>query len=464
MNTLTERLHRRSVLRSMAGGFGSLALAAVATGEALAEDAAGPLAPKQTHFAPRARRVIMLTMTGAPSHVDTFDHKPALAKSGGTGRGRKLMPSPFGFRRRGEGGLWVSDLLPNIAGQADELCLLRGMHTDQPNHKEAQQTAHTGTAQFVRPSLGSWTVYGLGTRNTDLPGYVALGPAKGPNFGSGFLPSVYQATGVSVPGGGSRPGGMARPRGGAAAEAVPDIANPVLPPSAQRRQLDFLQKLNRGKLARDGRQPRVRALMESYELAFRMQSSMPELVDLSKETAATQALYGVGREPTDGFGRQCLMARRMVEAGVRFVELTHGDWDHHNDIESGLRSQCAEIDKPVAGLLADLKQRDLLKDTLVVWAGEFGRTPHAENGTGRGHNNKGYTTFLAGGGVKGGFAHGATDELGYEAVEGRLHTHDWHATILHLLGLDHERLTYRHAGRNFRLTDVAGKVAEDILA
>ena len=257
--------------------------------------------------------------------------------------------------------------------------------------------------------------------------------------------------------------GRGRQAGGPTS-AVPNIKNPAISQATQRAQLDFLQQLNRGKIAREGRQPQVEGIIQSYELAYRMQSTMPELVDLSGETEATKAMYGIGDGPGSAFGTQCLMARRMVEAGVRFIELTNGSWDHHNNIQEELPNQCAQVDQPIAGLLADLKQRDLLKDTLVIWAGEFGRTPHGENGSGRGHNNKGYTTFMAGGGVKGGFSYGATDEYGYEAVEGRVHTHDWHATILHLLGLDHERLTYQYAGRPFRLTNVAGKVAKDILA
>lgn len=464
-------LNRRGALRTMAGGFGSLALAAMATGEALADAGVGPLDPKQTHFPATAKRVIMLTMTGAPSHVDTFDYKPALQKAGDkSGQGNrpsKLMPSPWRFKQHGRSGLWISSLLPEISKHADDLCLLRGMHTDQPNHAMAQQAAHTGSSQFVRPSLGAWSVYGLGTENTDLPGYVALGKAKGPNFGSSFLPAVYQATGVSTgvperrPGGG---GGMRRPTGDSDTSAVPNIANPFVDEQTQRRQIDFLQELNRNKLARDKQQTQVEGMIQSYELAFRMQSTMPELVDLSNESAATKALYGIDGGPSAGFGTQCLMARRMVEAGVRFVELSNGNWDHHNDLKGGMETQCAQIDRPVAGLLTDLKRRNLLDDTLVIWAGEFGRTPHGENGSGRGHNNKGYTTFMAGGGVKPGFSYGATDEYGYEAVEGRMHTHDWHATILHLLGLDHERLTYQYAGRPFRLTNVAGKVAKGIIA
>lgn len=466
---MTNFISRRSAISTLAGGFGSLAFAAMATNQALAEDPANPLAAKLTHFAPRAKRVIMLSMTGAPSHVDTFDYKPKLQKDGGkegsSGRASKLMASPWDFSQHGDSGLWISSLLPNISKHADDLCLLRGMHTDQPNHAGAQQAAHTGTAQFIRPSLGAWSIYGLGTENTDLPGYVALGEAKGPSFGAAFLPAVYQATSVKTGAGRRRGGGMVRPQAAVdPSSAVPNIKNPLLDLRTQRAQLDFLQQLNRNTLARERNQPQVEGLIQSYELAFRMQSTMPELVDLSGETEATKAMYGIDEGSASGFGTQCLMARRMVEAGVRFIELSNGTWDHHNNLQDGMETQCSQIDKPIAGLLADLKQRDLLKDTLVVWAGEFGRTPHGENGSGRGHNNKGYTTWMAGGGVKGGFSYGATDEYGYEAVDGRMHTHDWHATVLHLLGLDHEKLTFQHAGRPFRLTNVAGKVAKDILA
>ena len=486
-STTSKHLNRRAAMRTLSGGFGSIALAAMATGETLAETAVGPLDAKQTHFAARAKRVIMLTMNGAPSHVDTFDYKPALQKAGDkNGRGdrpSRLMPSPWKFDRHGDSGLWVSELLPELSRHADRLCMLHGMHTDQPNHAMAQQAAHTGTSQFVRPSLGAWSVYGLGTENVDLPGYVALGEAKGPNFGSSFLPTVYGATGVSTGAASGRPGskrpelkrpgskrpgpkqtgvGGDQPRGGTS--AVPNITNPIVDKATQRRQIDFLQTLNRQKMARDRDDSQIDGLIQSYELAFRMQDTMPALVDLSGETAATKALYGIDQGPSSAFGTQCLMARRMVESGVRFVELNHGNWDHHNDLKNGMESRCAEIDRPIAGLLTDLAQRDLLRDTLVIWAGEFGRTPHGENGDGRGHNNKGYTTFMAGGGVKPGYQYGATDPYGYEAVEGRMHTHDWHATILHLLGLDHQRLTYPHAGRPFRLTNVAGKVARDILA
>jgi len=456
-------LTRREALRYTTSGLGSIAFAALATEQARAAAAVNPLAQKQPHFAARAKQVIFLSMGGAPSHVDTFDYKPRLiADNGKPGKyGPNLLGSPWKFRQHGQGGLWISSLFPNVSRHADEMCLLRGMHCDQPNHSQAAMQTHTGSFQFVRPSMGAWTLYGLGSENADLPGFCVLGDTRtAVNFGSAFLPAVYQGTKV---GGGSGGGGRRR-FGGGAQEVFPNIKNPLLDSKAQRAQLDLVQQLNRNKLARDRHQPQVEGVIQSFELAFRMQTTMPKLLDVSQETDATKAMYGIGEGDTDEFGRQCLMARRMVESGVRFIELTNGGWDHHRDLRASMVESCGKIDKPIAGLLTDLKRRGLLKDTLVIWAGEFGRTPHAQGGDGRDHNNKGYTTWMAGGGVKGGFSYGATDEHGYEAVAGRTHIHDWHATILHLLGLNHEKLTYRHAGRDFRLTDVHGVVAKEILA
>ena len=399
--------------------------------------------------------------------MDTFDYKPQLIKADGQSGGRtgRMMAPGWAFQQRGRSGLWISDLFPNVSRHADELCLIRGMHSDQPNHPTAERAAHTGSAQFVRPSLGAWSVYGLGTENTDLPGFVVMGQggrAGRVNFGSAFLPARYQATTVNAgPGAGGRRRGVGSGR--QSDEPVVNISNATLDRRNQRTQLDLLKRLNEAALREDVHQPQVEGIMQSYELAFRMQSSMPQLMDLSKETQKTKAMYGIGEDATDGFGTQCLLARRMVESGVRFVEVGSGGWDHHTGLKERLPVSCRSVDQPIAGLLADLKQRDLLKDTLVIWAGEFGRTPHGTSG-GRGHNNRGYTTWMAGGGVRGGFSYGATDDLGYEAVDGRIGTHDWHATILHLLGLDHKKLTYRYAGRDFRLTDVAGKVATEILA
>lgn len=460
---------RRQALKSMSNGVGYLAFAAMAHDQALAEGSVGakPLDPKAPHFRPKAKRVIFLSMRGAPSHLDTFDYKPQLQKDTGKAgkfggaRGATLMGSQWEFKQRGKSGLWMSDLFPNLAKRADDLCMLKGMHTDLPNHPQAQVQMHTGSFQFVRPSLGAWSLYGLGTENTKLPGFVALNPGAGSaqHFGSAFLPAIYQGT----PFGTAQRGNRNRRRGNSQPE-IPNIKNPDLTKDLQRVQLDLIQKLNQEMLQREKHHPGVEGVIESYELAFRMQDELPELMDLSKETKNTLDLYGIDDSESDSFGRQCLLARRFAEAGVRFIELSHGNWDHHRNLSEDLPARCVEIDKPIAGLLADLKQRNMLDDTLVVWAGEFGRTPHAQGGDGRDHNNKGYTTWMAGGGVKGGFSYGETDPHGYEAVDGRMHIHDWHATILHLLGLDHEKLTYRHAGRDFRLTDVHGQVAKEIIA
>jgi hypothetical protein len=470
-----ELFSRRTALKSISSGFGYLAFAALADQQARAEKktsagASGPLAAREPHFAARAKRVIFLSMRGAPSHVDTFDYKPQLAKDDGKEgkfgrlRGGRLLGSPWEFSQHGESGLWISELMPGISAHADELCLLSGMHTDLPNHPQAQVQMHTGNHQFVRPSLGAWALYGLGSENANLPGFIALNPGNGSaqHFGSAFLPAIYQAARFGTAGG--RRNVARRGRGSGPQESVPNIKNPSLETDLQRLQLDYVQKLNRAKLSRDVHQPAVEGVIESFELAFRMQDEVPGLMDLSDESKQTLALYGIDGSATERFGRQCLLARRFVEAGVRFVELSHGNWDHHRNLSEDLPARCNEIDRPVAGLLADLKRRDLLKDTLVIWAGEFGRTPHGQGGDGRDHNNKGYTTWMAGGGVKGGFRYGATDAHGYEAVAGKMHIHDWHATILHLLGLDHEKLTYNHAGRDFRLTDVHGVVAKKILA
>ena len=462
-------LTRRHLLKSASSGVGYLAFAALAHEQALGETkaTAGPLSPKQPHFKPRAKRVIFLSMRGAPSHVDTFDYKPQLAKDDGKpgrfGRGGKLLGSPWEFNQHGKSGLWISELLPEIATHADELCLLKGMHTDLPNHPQAQTIMHTGNSQFVRPSIGAWTLYGLGTNNADLPGFVALGapPGSANHFGSAFLPAIYQGARF---GSNARPGGNNRFSRREQKPQIPNIANPKLDRDLQRVQLDFVQNLNKAKLAREEHAPGVEGVIESLELGFRMQDTLPELMDTAGESRETLELYGIGSGGNDAFGKQCLLARRFAEAGVRFVELSHGNWDHHRNMATDLPARCNEIDKPISGLLTDLKRRDMLKDTLVVWAGEFGRTPHGQGGDGRDHNNKGYTTWMAGGGVKGGFQYGASDEHGYQAVEGRMHIHDWHATILHLLGLNHEELTYRHAGRDFRLTDVHGNVAKEILS
>jgi len=464
-------LTRRDLLKSASSGVGYLAFAALAHEQAQAESKTdGPLSPKNPHFSPRAKRVIFLSMRGAPSHVDMFDYKPQLAKDNGKpgkfgrGRGGKLLGSPWEFNQHGKSGLWISELTPEIAKHADNMCMLHGMHTDLPNHPQAQTMMHTGSSQFVRPSIGAWTLYGLGTNNADLPGFVALGAPNGNanHFGSSFLPAIYQGARFSTDS--RRPGGNNRFARREQKPKIPNIANPKLDRELQRVQLDYVQSLNKAKLSRDKHAPGVEGVIESLELGFRMQDTLPELMNTTGESKETLELYGIGSGGNDTFGKQCLLARRFAESGVRFVELSHGNWDHHRNLTNDLSARCNEIDKPIAGLLTDLKRRDMLKETLIVWAGEFGRTPHGQGGDGRDHNNKGYTTWMAGGGVKGGLSYGSTDEYGYEAVDGKMHIHDWHATILHILGLDHEKLTYNHAGRDFRLTDVHGTVAKDILS
>ncbi len=463
---------RRHFLQSTSSGFGYLAFSALSTWAAEQSGSApvSPLSPKQPHFAPRAKRVIFLCMKGAPSHVDTFDYKPQLIKDNGkdSGRGRggpaTLLASPWKFSQHGRSGLYISELFPEVAKHADDLCVINSMHTDLPNHPQAFVQMHTGTAQFIRPSLGAWALYGLGTQNQNLPGFITMEPPPNNggarNYGSAFLPAIYQGTKI----GSGFPGQLARRMGGNGEQSFSNIKNERFTTETQRTQLDFIQTLNRTKLQQDGFNPEIEGVIESYELAFRMQNIAPQVLDISKESEATKKLYGIGDQTTDAFGKQCLHARRMIEAGVRFVEIAQGNWDQHRNLRADLEKNCGEIDKPISGLLSDLKSRGLLKDTLVIWGGEFGRTPHAQGGDGRDHNNKGYSMWMAGGGVKGGTNIGATDEYGYEAIDNKVHIHDWHATVLALLGLDHEKLTYRYAGRDFRLTDVSGRVVKEIFA
>ncbi len=475
MKTNQPTLSRRDTLKSISSGFGYLAFASMAHAAAeKAKPSAGaeaPLAPKSPHFKPRAKRVIFLCMQGAPSHIDTFDYKPKLTEDtggpaqGGRARGgAKLLGSPWEFSRHGQSGLYISELFPNVAKHADELCILNGMHTDIPNHPQAFVQMHTGTFQFVRPSLGAWTLYGLGTNNDNLPGFVTISPPSAvggaQNYGSSFLPAIYQGTKV----GGQQRGPGRRPGSNPGNGSLPNIGNPRLSKNLQRIQLDLIKSMNMEKLNREVHHPEVEGVIESFELAFRMQDAVPDVMDISDESQETLDLYGVGNPQTDRFGRQCLLARRFAEAGVRFIEVGHGNWDHHRNLKAGLENNCGATDQPIAALLTDLKRRNLLEDTLVIWGGEFGRTPHAQGTDGRDHNNKGYSMWMAGGGVKGGMNHGMTDDYGYEAVDGQVHTHDWHATILHLLGLDHEKLTFNYAGRDFRLTDVYGNVVKEIVA
>jgi Protein of unknown function (DUF1501) len=460
---------RRDLLR-LAGGFGYLALAGL-LGEAHADETPprDPLAPKEAHFLPRAKRVIFLFMHGGPSQVDTFDPKPLLQRDHGKPYpGEKprvqfaptgdLLRSPWEFRKYGGCGLEVSDLFPLVGAQADRLCVIRSLHADNSAHGGAVLQLHTGSDTFVRPSVGAWVTYGLGSENRNLPGFVTLCPTLGhggvQNWGAAFLPAAYQGTPVgnaSIP---------------AKDTALPCGRNPDTPPEVQRLQLDLLGTLNRRHLeAQREEDAALEARLESFELAFRMQTEAPGLFDLSGETKETLRLYGVDEEPTDNFGRQCLLARRLAEKGVRFIQCSHSyKWDQHANLKEGHARSAREVDRPIAGLLADLAARDLLRDTLVWWGGEFGRTPTAQGGDGRDHNPHGFTAWLAGGGVKGGTVHGATDDYGYYAVENKVHVHDLHATVLHLLGLDHEKLTFRHAGRDFRLTDVSGRVVQEVVA
>ena len=475
MSTLTSS--RRDFLKTTSSGFGYLAFAALAQQEVIRAAVTSPLAPKNSHFPAKAKRVIFLCMQGGPSHVDMLDYKPKLAqhngKSAPAAAGRygqtRLMQSPWEFSQHGRSGQWISSLLPQLAAHADDLCIINSMATDLPAHPQAFSQLHTGTSQFIRPSLGAWALYGLGTANENLPGFITINPP--PNgartYGSAFLPAVYQGTKITGGGTNRFAAFLERfGRGGNSTEAtIANIKNERLDTAAQRTQLDLVQSLNQNMLAADGgNNPEVEGAIQSYELAFRMQAEVPKVMDLTKETEATKSLYGIGDQETDGFGKQCLLARKFVEAGVRFVEITHGNWDQHRNLKADMEKNCGQIDRPISGLLTDLKQRGLLKDTLVIWGGEFGRTPHSQGDDGRDHNNKGFTMWMAGGGVKGGLRYGSTDDFGYEAVDQKMHVHDWHATVLHLLGLDHERLTYRYAGRDFRLTDVYGSVAKEIIA
>jgi hypothetical protein len=472
-------ISRREWLSRTGCGFGALALAGLAAPVGRGEPgrSPNPLAPKTPHFTPRARRVIFLFMQGGVSHVDSYDYKPRLEKDDGKqlsfddarviantgmrGSSQRVMKPLWKFAKRGESGRWASDLFPETNRHVDDLCFVHSLQTEGVAHGPATLFLHCGSTNFVRPSMGSWVLYGLGSEGENLPGFVSIAPSAGNggarNYGNAFLPALYQGT----------PVGRA---GGTAAEAtIRNLAGP-LPPAVGQAHFDLLRELNAEQLKQRPGDAELEAVAASYELAWRMQKNAPDVLDLSKETAETQRLYGIGEKATDTFGRQCLMARRLSESGVRFVQVTYGDnsanpaWDQHSNLPKH-GEHAKAVDKPIAGLLADLNRRGLLKDTLVWWGGEFGRTPYAEkNGTGRDHNPGGFTVWLAGGGVKSAFAFGATDEFGHLAVQDKVHMHDLHATILHLLGLDHERLTFRYAGRNFRLTDVHGRVVKELLS
>lgn len=451
---------RRQWLEYVAGGLGTVALAGLCSAAAAEEEVASPLAPRPPHFAPRAKRVIFACMRGGPSHVDTFDYKPQLAKDDGRdapkNKGRKLLGSPWKFAQHGQSGMWMSELLPELARQSDKLCVVNSMWTDVPNHPQAFLMLHTGEFRFSRPSMGAWVLYGLGTQNQNLPGFVTISPPNNlggaQNYASGFLPAIFQGTPIGR-------------EGQRIADAGIGNIKPPLPSSLQRDQLDLVQSFNRDLLGRQDTNPELEGVIESFELAFRMQSALPETLDLTDESQDTLDRYGIGAGGTDNFGRQCLMARRLAEAGVRFIEVTHANWDQHNGLRKNLESNTKAIDRPLAALLDDLAQRGMLEDTLVVWGGEFGRTPHVKQKDGRDHNATAYSMWIAGGGVRGGLRYGASDDYGIEAVENKVHPHDLQATLLHLLGLDHEKLTYRYGGRDYKLTGVGGaRILKDILS
>ncbi len=470
---MPRELTRRQALRQFANGFGMVALAGMLAHEARGEGetaSSNPLAVKPPMFPARARRVIFLFMSGGPSHVDLFDPKPKLASYAGKPlpfeqpklvrtRTVNCLPSPFKFSKHGHCGADVSELFPQLATCVDDLCILRGMVADNINHNGACLQMNTGEQAFSRPAMGSWLLYGLGSENQSLPGFVVLSPSQpaqgAPLWSSSFLPAAYQGT------------------------LVADLKNPIADLGdgrslvRQRQQLDALKKLN--ELHRQARpeDTQLSARIAAFELAFRMQQAAPEAFDINRESEATRRLYGLHDKTTEIFGTQCLMARRLVERGVRCVQVYHTVtskrsscqlWDQHGGLRSELPANCAATDQPIAGLLRDLKSRGLLRDTLVIWGGEFGRTPTAEGTDGREHHPFGFTMWLAGGGVRGGLTYGATDEFGWHAVEHKVHVHDLHATILHLMGIDHEKLTYRYDGRDYRLTDVYGNVVRSIIA
>ena len=471
---------RRDALRRMGAGIGTLGLASVLAQESAvsaqtalssyATSTSGSrLAPRTPHFAPQAKHVIQLFMPGGPSQVDTFDYKPSIEKFAGQRpsiverkslRNTKngLMPSPYRFRQFGESGKWVSEIFPHVAQVVDDICFVHSMYTDIPEHAGAMMMMNAGHLQPSRPSMGSWLVYGLGTENQDLPGLIAMSPRAQPrnklaNWGTAFLPGAYTGTYVNIH-------AMQPDR------IIADLKNSWLPPATQRRQAELLTRLNRLDLERQQQDAQLEASIQTMEMAFRMQFAVPDAFDTSQETQTTLDLYG-GSE----YAKGCLLARRLVERGVRMVQLSHSidgydiAWDTgHGNIVDGHRKLAVACDQGIAALIVDLKQRGLLDETLVIWGGEFGRAPTSEGQKGRDHDHYGFTVWMAGGGVKPGMTYGSTDEFGLTAVKDRVHVHDLHATILHLLGLDHEKLTYRYSGRDYRLTDVHGKVVHDIIA
>jgi hypothetical protein len=460
-------LSRRHLLQRAACGFGSLAL------HDLVRAASNPLAARLPGASPKAKRVIFLFMAGGPSQMDLFDPKDFIARRHGQKIDSPLrkevtqvgteqflaLQAMAPVRPRGESGMMISDLLPHLASVADDLCLLRGMGADNPQHAGATLQFHTGTFAEVRPSMGSWISYGLGSENANLPSFVSIQGGGVREYGAAFLPAIHQGTRLSVP---------------LDAKTLPieNLANASPNEAIQGKRLDFVQRMNRRLLDEVNGDPNMEGMIGNLELAARMQLDTPGVVDLSKESQSTLDLYGVGGKETDKNARACLLARKLSESGVRFVQVTMGGWDHHGDIRGNLPKLCAQTDQPVAALLKDLKSRGLLEDTLVLWSGEFGRTPWSQDLSGkspiekhgREHQPESFCAWMAGGGVKAGFTHGETDEMGYRVIRGKVHIHDLHATMLHLLGLDHEQLNWRHLGRDFRLTDVYGEVVREIIA
>ena len=434
-------LNRRNMLINTSCGFGYLALADMLN------------ASEKTNSS-KAKRIIFLYMNGGPSHIDTFDYKPELEKKNGEQepkeKNRKLTKSIAKFSPCGKSGLMISDLFPQLQKHADDLCLVNGMKADTGNHEQARTLLHTGSFQFVRPSIGSWMLYGLGTENKELPGFITINatiPAS--DYGSAFLPAMYQGTAINS---------------GDIKNAIPNLSG-KLASNIQRKNLDVLQSISRVQLENDIINSELEALINSYELAFKMQTEVPRILDIKNENQIVLDKYGIGQKPTDNFGKQCLLARKFAEAGVRFIEIGIGSWDFHTDIEKNMITKCAEVDKPIAALIGDLKDRGMLEDTLIVWGGEFGRTPgFQDKATGRDHNHLGYSLWLCGGGIKGGIRYGGTDDFGHSSLnDNQMTIHDLHATILHLMGIDHTKLTYRYSGRDFRLTDVYGDIHHKII-
>ena len=466
-NELASIQSRRWFLGNCGVGMAGLALNSLLAGEKPINAPANPLAARMPHFAAKAKRVIYIFQAGAPSHLDLFDHKQELIKRDGElppaellegyraafiNPKSALLGTKFKFNRHGQSGIELSELLPHIAKHVDDLCFIKSMQTDAVNHAPAQLMLNTGHSQFGRPSIGAWTLYGLGNESEDLPGYVVLSSAKGTsggasNYGCGFLPTIYN--GVPFRGKGDPILYLSNPKGYDA--------------QTQRSSLDALKQLNQNTMASIS-DPETASRIQAYETAYRLQTSAPELMDLGSESQATLDAYNITDIKESNFARNCLLARRLVERDVRFVQLFHEAWDQHGGLDTALPKNCRDTDKPVAALIQDLKDRGLLDDTLVIWGGEFGRTPMAQGSNGRDHHNRAFTMFLAGGGVKGGHVYGATDDFGFNVTENPVHVHDLNATLLHLLGFDHERLTYRFQGRDFRLTDVHGHVVKDIIA